>query len=482
MKITVKALQVLLLACLFSASAAAQNRVYIRGQYISEKSGPRFVRLEAISLIPEKYETITFAPVDADGSFTMDFKLDKPVFCKFMDDEFFVAPGDTVSLTIREDTAVTKGYALKAEGNHRGHYTYDELLYPGQRSLDSSFNEEMKQWSENKGSWEQRLQLYSRYYQSQLDLFSAFLKTETVSPEFIKFYSASLNLLSLARLAAPLFEGDETYKEQILGYLESAKVDSLINTAAPSGKDIVQEVCFFFVHALVEANAGEKGFAENISHQYHNIRTHYQGRALEYMLGFLYKKMSSIYHPHADEYAAKIAEDARTFSDKSIKKYILKQQDKRLAEGGVLPDDVLDVPLYDTARRELKLRDVLKSLRGKYVLIDNWATWCGPCVKEIALTQQLLDSGLFKKDNIEILYLSQDEKYNAWLNFTTSRRKYMQHSYVYKLSGNSFLRFFDIKGIPRYTLISPEGKLVHADAPRPTEYKRLLGYTQFQNR
>ncbi|NVK92034.1 TlpA disulfide reductase family protein [Bacteroides sp. L10-4] len=123
-----------------------------------------------------------------------------------------------------------------------------------------------------------------------------------------------------------------------------------------------------------------------------------------------------------------------------------------------------------------QLRDI-KELKGKYLFIDLWASWCMPCRAEFSHKSKL-EELLNAYGNIATVYISiDDEKQEkAWLNCV----KY------YKLEGYHLRATFalqeDIKKniygkeqfeIPRYLLIGPEGKIINNDLPRPSEYPQL---------
>lgn len=107
----------------------------------------------------------------------------------------------------------------------------------------------------------------------------------------------------------------------------------------------------------------------------------------------------------------------------------------------------------------------LKDFSGKYVYIDVWASWCGPCKVEIPYLKQLKND--FKGKNIEIIAISVDEKRADWENFIRSNNM----GGIQLFAGgwnNSLVQHFRITGIPRFILLDKEGRIINANAERPS--------------
>jgi thiol-disulfide isomerase/thioredoxin len=110
----------------------------------------------------------------------------------------------------------------------------------------------------------------------------------------------------------------------------------------------------------------------------------------------------------------------------------------------------------------------LEDLKGKYVYIDVWATWCGPCRQEIPFLQKTEEA--YHGKNIEFVSISVDEQKNhdKWKTFVTDKNLGGIQLLADKDWKSDFVQGYKINGIPRFILISPEGKIVNADAPRPS--------------
>ena len=110
----------------------------------------------------------------------------------------------------------------------------------------------------------------------------------------------------------------------------------------------------------------------------------------------------------------------------------------------------------------------LEDLRGKYVYVDVWATWCGPCIGEIPhlkrLERELHDA------NIEFVSISIDEltSRDSWRSMIENRELGGTQLLADKDWESDFVRGYGIRGIPHFILLDEQGNIVSADAERPS--------------
>ncbi len=105
----------------------------------------------------------------------------------------------------------------------------------------------------------------------------------------------------------------------------------------------------------------------------------------------------------------------------------------------------------------------LASLKGSYVAIDVWATWCGPCKKQSPLFEKMAEK--YKEYPIKFLALSIDENRNAWNSYIASNT-----SQILQWRANDMRKMdslYGIDAIPRFMLIDPQGRFVNAQLPMP---------------
>jgi len=135
---------------------------------------------------------------------------------------------------------------------------------------------------------------------------------------------------------------------------------------------------------------------------------------------------------------------------------------KAISPGTASPD----FTAYDINGKEYHLKD----FAGKTLYIDLWATWCSPCRAEIPYLEKLKEK--YKGKAINFLSLDvyddkakwekmiKDNKMGGWQLINTDRDM-------------PFLKKYVVDGIPRFIFLDKEGKIIDANAPRPSEKKLI---------
>lgn len=125
------------------------------------------------------------------------------------------------------------------------------------------------------------------------------------------------------------------------------------------------------------------------------------------------------------------------------------------------------VDLNDDKHKKMTLDDVLKKHKGKVIYLDLWASWCGPCKKEMPSSQRLKEE--YQDQEVAFVYISTDKNGNSWLNMIESLGL---SGYHYRASPDvtmEIVKRYNLQFIPRYILINKEGKVADANAKRPSD-------------
>jgi len=115
----------------------------------------------------------------------------------------------------------------------------------------------------------------------------------------------------------------------------------------------------------------------------------------------------------------------------------------------------------------------LDDLKGKYVYVDVWATWCGPCKREIPFLQKVEKQ--YHGKNIEFVSLSVDklDDHDKWEKMVKEKQLGGIQLFADNSWESDFVTGYLIKGIPRFILIDPNGNIVSSNAPRPSDSKLI---------
>jgi peroxiredoxin len=123
---------------------------------------------------------------------------------------------------------------------------------------------------------------------------------------------------------------------------------------------------------------------------------------------------------------------------------------RRFAKGATVPEITLPSPDGDTIG--------LSSLRGKYVLLDFWASWCAPCRYE---SPNLVAA--YKKYNpkgFEIYQVSLDRSREAWIKAIEDDHLNWKHVSDLQFWNSVVVPVYNIQGIPANFLLDPDGKII----------------------
>ena len=121
-------------------------------------------------------------------------------------------------------------------------------------------------------------------------------------------------------------------------------------------------------------------------------------------------------------------------------------------------NDFYDVPEISLKTPDNKTLN-LSSLKGKYVLVDFWASWCGPCRRENPNVVKLYKK--YRKKNFTVYSVSLDEDGTKWKQ-AIKMDNLIWPNHVSDLKGwqSSVVPMFNIQGIPYTVLVNPEGKII----------------------
>ena len=111
----------------------------------------------------------------------------------------------------------------------------------------------------------------------------------------------------------------------------------------------------------------------------------------------------------------------------------------------------------------------LEDFAGKFIFIDVWATWCGPCVKQFPFVEKMAHT--YKDKNIVFVSISIDSPEDAekWKSFVTSKNLGGVQLMADHAHQSKFIYDYGIVSIPRFIIIAPDGTILDANAKMPSD-------------
>lgn len=131
-------------------------------------------------------------------------------------------------------------------------------------------------------------------------------------------------------------------------------------------------------------------------------------------------------------------------------------------------DRVPKFEFQDTAKRKVSF----KQFKGKYVVIDVWASWCYPCKKEYPALRELAEK--YKDKKVVFVSLSCDTEEQHWRNELWWGK--MDGNQWWIAGDESSMIAFRVKAIPRLILLDKKGRVLNLKLPKPSspKFRKIL--------
>jgi len=222
-----------------------------------------------------------------------------------------------------------------------------------------------------------------------------------------------------------------------------------------------------FVFSQIQKNAFERKIKDSISHheaikkEISQLKSKKIKHAIVRQLSFSISTRN-IESENLYEMLMKITEDQNLKDDLTDKINVVRKSTQSLAKGKASPT-------FSNYENYKGGTTSLEDFKGKYVYMDIWATWCGPCKAEFPNLKKLDQQ--YKSKNIEFVSISVDneKQKKAWKKMIEEKELSGTQLFADNSFKSKFVQEYYISGIPRFILLDPNGIIIDANAPRPSE-------------
>ncbi|MEM6800317.1 MAG: TlpA disulfide reductase family protein [Bacteroidota bacterium] len=421
---------------------------------------------ETVVILNKDFQKLASAKVK-EGSFTLSFKLEEASPIVFSHGEeignLFLEPGDEVELYLNPQE-FDETLKLSGPGSEESNYLLSKYLLEEKHELGFA--------DLNSKPLDDFLKTAKEINQIKQDHFGAYIKSHSnLNSDFLENEKFSLGLELLSqKLTYPLRHKFLLKKE--VEHLPSdyySFVDAIDLNDEKRYK--INQDYANFISSYISVISTEEGedlaYLDGVfNHTKAKISSPYIQESLLYLSLVEYLKYFDV--AGTEKYVEDFKEIAK--NEKYVKEINkLYQEALALAKGKPAPS----FTYLDTEGKEVSL----ESFRGKYVYIDVWATWCGPCLAEMPALKEIEEA---YHENEEIVFLGvsidQQAAKDKWLKMIADKGIGGVQLLADKDWKSSIVKDYLIEGIPKYVLVDKEGNILDREAPRPSnpELKEIL--------
>lgn len=445
---------------LLVCSATAKEKTHLTGQIANAKESKVYLMRE-VAYAQTDWPVIDSAKIDKEGKFAFRITVDQPLVGAISNSgrvlKIFVSPGDSLHITF--------------DLNHWP----ASVLFKGKGALENAFylryrQEFMGPIPQNK-LYGSRPAYYSylndSLYGAAGSAFQTAFAEKKANSDFEAFLSQKALYLSAARkMMFPVYQRFVKRPDSIEARVDTTYYSFLrsipFDNPVAYDTDTYADFLYWYYKARAYDHLNVRSLPENseqiLTTQFDIAASELKGKPLEITLSGVVVKMID------NNYITNAGKMIEIMKQRGLSPEHIMWLDKRYAKYAHLAYGAVakDFSLPDTAGNMVSL----SSLKGKVVYIDVWASWCGPCRKEMPHSRALMDR--LKNEPVVFLFVSIDEKPDAWRKALAHEKLQGMHVIDSRGWGSTLTRDYNFNSIPHYILIDQEGRMISADARRPS--------------
>jgi len=382
----------------------------------------------------------------------------------------FIQPGDSIAfkLSIKPNLQATlkKTYSpnfhiLSTKNKLWGNLLFFDKLTEQKKKIITKYNS-----SDPKGPTPSAYkQMCNKARMNAFLLLNTYKTKDSITDEFYKSAVTEINCKYILWLCDIL---SEIPKDKIPdNYFESiSNVNFKDYEALYINGSFVEAAAVYNIYYLNLNSFNYKNWYSNLREEYTTAFNFFDGLLRDKVLAELIVEYSDKNYIDFNAVYWKFKTDC---NNEVIKRNTIEIVEKNASKGKYdikkLPSVLSTATIKNIAGEQFTLADVFSG--KKYIIVDCWATWCIPCVKQKPYLQAFEKK---YKDSVYFVYLSADEDSVRWKKYLKNKKTRTDNQFILANSFKSvFATFFEINTIPRYIFLKNDAQNIISPAmPIPT--------------
>ena len=433
-------------------SIIAQSNVCICGQLTGQQEGTVSIYTGGFLIFPST--SIATAVINKSGNFQLKFMITKPQVISLFNKWFYITPGDSVFANVTGSRFMVEKIDFK--GRNVNPYIYT-MKYD---SLKKSFRFKYNEYDFNNGLIKY-LDILDVNKKMALNNLNDFSNSHILTNEFKSYAINQITYEYYDQILNPLI-----YKNYPVEQIP-ASYSSIINQIKLTQDSLVDKKEYAFTTLdLLEYKKKTSNATE-----FQLINRNAIGLTKE----FLYIQYVSNLILTCDPKDSILTKEIIKKIDNEIKSpefrnYFIPLKDQLNKSFVPFPKEVMHTALIDSVGHKFTFEDLLLKYKNKFIVLDFWASWCGPCKEGMPEVNKL--KKLFNNSAVEFVFISLDKIMKDWRSGLKMTKIPGEHYWVSDNFNSALAKYLKINRIPRYVIINRSGKLEKIDAfqPKPGDY------------